>query len=84
MYLVVLFGEAHDLGEGEEGGEDGVVGEEEVIEVDLAGLVVAYEVAVAVVNGIEGESGEVHGHEIEVHALDADCSGRYLLRLKFS
>lgn len=71
--FVVLFGEAHDLGEGEEGGEDGVVGEEEIVQVDLARLVVVDEVSIAVVDGVEGESGEVHGYEVEVHALDTEC-----------
>lgn len=64
--------EEDDLGEGEEGGEEGVVGEEEVVEVDLSGLVGADEVAVGAVDGVEGEAGEVHGHEVEVHALDAE------------
>ena len=69
--FVVFPLEAADLGEREEGREDGVVGEEDVVEVDLARLVVADEVAVGVVEGVESEAGEVHGHKIEVHALDA-------------
>ena len=83
MDAIVLFGEAADLSECEEGGEDGVVGEEDVVEVDFACLIVADEVAVGVVEGVEGESGQIHGHEIEVHALDACFNGGYLFLLKF-
>lgn len=61
-----------------------MIGEEKVVEVDLAGLVIADEVSIAVVDGVEGEAGEIHGYEIEVHALDADSLRSYLLRLKFS
>lgn len=71
MYFVLLLGEEDDLREGEEGGEEGVVGEEQVVKVDLPGLVGVDEVAVGAVDGVEGESGEVHGHEVEVHSLDA-------------
>ena len=48
-----------------------MIGEEEVIEVDLARLVIIDEVSVGAVDGVEGESGEIHGYEIEVHAFDA-------------
>lgn len=69
MDLVALFGENHYLGEGEQSGDDGMVTEQQIVEVDLASLVFADEVAVAVVDGVEGEAGQVHGNEIEIHAF---------------
>lgn len=52
-----MFGENHYLGEGEQSGDDGMVTEQQIVEVDLASLVFADEVAVAVVDGVEGEAG---------------------------
>ena len=57
MDAVVLFGETADLCEGEEGGKDGMVGEEDIVEVDFACLVLADEVAVGVVEWVEGKPG---------------------------
>ena len=46
MDAVVFFGETADLCECEQGGEDSVVGEEDIVEVDFACLVIADEVSV--------------------------------------
>ena len=83
MYFILFLGEEDHLREGQQGRSECVVGEEEVIEVDLSGLVLVDEVAVGAVDGVEGEACEVHGHEVEVHALDAglgrgtSCGGSF-------
>ena len=48
-----------------------MIGEQEVVKVNFTRLIIANEVAVCAVNGVEGEASKIHCHEIEVHALDA-------------
>jgi hypothetical protein len=68
---VVFAGQEEGLQDGEEGGEDGVVGEEQVLQFYLAGGCSAAEVAVGIVESVEDEAGEIEGHEIKVHAFYA-------------
>ena len=84
MDAIVFLGEAAYLRQGEEGGEDGVVGEEDIIKIDFASLLVIDEIPIGIVDGVESESCKIHSNEIEVHALDTTEGEWYLLRLKFS
>ena len=84
MHFVIAPGVDDDLAHADDGGEEGVVSEEHIVEVDVAGFGFADEVALSVVDGVEHEAGEVHGHEVKVHSLHADSGGKYLLFLKFS
>jgi hypothetical protein len=84
MDLVLFFGEEDDLGESEQGGKEGMISKEEIIEIDLSGLISIDEVSITAVDGVEGKSSEIHSDEIEVHALDARYMYMYLLCLKFS
>lgn len=68
----------------DEGRNESMISEENVIKVDLACLVWINEVAIGVVDGVEEEASQVHGNEIEVHAFDAGWGTGYLLCLKFS
>jgi len=61
-----------------------MIGEEYIIEVHLASLLAVYEIPVGVVQGVKGKACQVHGHEIEVHPLDANLSKAYFLCRKFS
>ena len=83
MDFVVFLGEAEYLCEGEQSGEYGMVGEDNIVEIDFASLIVADEVTVWVVKRVESEAGEVHGYEIKVHAFDAELREWYLFLLKF-
>lgn len=47
-----------------------MVREQEIIQIDLSSLVWIDEIPVGAVDGVEGETGQVHGYEIEVHAFD--------------
>lgn len=72
MDSVLFLGVDADLGDGEDCGEEGVIGEEDVVEVNLACLLVVDEIPIGVVDAVEQEAGEVHGYEVEVHALDTE------------
>lgn len=83
MDFILFLREEDHLREGEQRGCECVIGEQQVVEVDLSGLVLVDEVAVGAVDGVEGEACEVHGHEVEVHAFDAglgrgtSCGGSF-------
>jgi hypothetical protein len=71
MHTILFFGIDTDLRDGEEGGKEGMVCEEDIIEIDFSGLGVIDKVAIGVVDTVEQEASEVHGYEIKVHALNA-------------
>ena len=74
MDSIFFFGINANLGDCQEGGKHGMIGEEDIVEIDFSGLGIIDEVAVSVVDTIEQEAGEVHGNEIEVHAFDTEIS----------
>jgi len=49
-----------------------VVGEEEIIEIYLSGLISVDEISKSAIDGVKGEACEVHGYEIEVHSLNTE------------
>jgi hypothetical protein len=69
MHSVTFFGVDTYLGDCDCSGEECMVGEEDIVEIDFASLLVVDEVAVCVVDAVEQEAGEIHGDEIKVHAL---------------
>ena len=71
MYFVILLGVDEHLSQGEQSGQESMIGEQEVIEIDLPCLILTYEIAVCAIDGVEREASDVHGHEVEVHTLDA-------------
>ena len=83
MNSIVFLGETTDLCHGEKGGEDGMIGEENIIKVNFACLFIIDEVSIRIVDGIESKPSKIHGDKIEVHTLDTTEKEEYLLRLKF-
>lgn len=84
MQPVGSFGVYGNLENADKRGEEGVVGEDDIVEVHMSGLIAIDEVAVSIVQGVEDEAGQVHGNEVEVHALNTTSYCAYLLRRKFS
>lgn len=70
MYSIILFGVDTDLRDGNSSCEKGVVCKEDIIKIDFACLFIADKIPVGVIDTVEQEACEIHGHEIEVHALD--------------
>ena len=84
MYFILTKGEAACLQQAHHCGSEGIVGEEEVIDVYLSSLVSVHKVAVGAVEGVEGEPSQVHGYKVEVHAFHTICRVWYLFCLMFS
>ena len=66
----MLFGETQYLREGEQSSKDGVIAKKKIVEVYFSCLVLADEVSIAIIDGVESKASEIHSNEIEVHAFD--------------
>lgn len=69
MHSVILFWVDTDLCDCNCSGEECMIGEKDIVEVDFACLLVVDEVSIRVIDTVEQEAGEIHGNEIKVHAL---------------
>ena len=74
MDSIVFFRINENLGDCQECGKHGMICKENIVEINFSGLGVIDKVAVSVVDTVEQEAGEVHGNEIEVHALYTEIS----------
>lgn len=60
----------HNLTDAYQSGEESVIGEENIVKIDMTSFSRTNEVSLSVIYGVENKSSKVHGHEVEVHALD--------------
>lgn len=70
MDSILLFRIDTDLSDCNYCSEECMIGEENIVEIDFASLLVIDEVSVSVVDTVEQEAGKIHGYKIEVHSLD--------------
>ena len=72
MNTVVFLGINTDLGDGYSGGKKGMVGKENVIEINLSSLLITDKISISIINSIKQEASKVHGNKIKVHSFDTE------------
>lgn len=82
MNFILSLGVKHYLTNADDGCKEGMIGKEDIIEVNLASLSITYKVSFRIIDWVEHKSCQIHGHEIKVHALNTESLHAYLLTLK--
>ena len=69
MNPIILFRINANLCDSHNGGKQGMIGEENVVEINLTSLFVIDKISVSIINSVEQKASEVHSYEVEIHSF---------------